>query len=280
MRIDLHTHSTASDGTDSPAGVMERAALASLDVIALTDHDTVAGWGEAVDAVHRTGVALVRGAEVSSSADGIPVHILSYLHDPADATLSALLESTRTLRVRRARAMVEALARDFPITWEDVAAQAADDETVGRPHMADALVAAGVFSDRDAAFVRVLNNSGPYYIHLDTPHPRDVVAAIRAAGGVPVMAHPLAAKRGRVVGDDVVADLVDHGLAALEAFHRDHDPAAVVHARVLAARLGIPVTGASDYHGAGKPNRLGENLTAPAVYEELIAQGRLEVVRP
>lgn len=280
VRIDLHTHSTASDGTDSPAQVLERAAAAAIDVVALTDHDSIAGWEEAAAAVEPTGVVLVRGAEVSASAGGIPVHILSYLHDPADRALAQLLEHTRTMRVRRGRAMVEGLARDFPITWEAVVALAGDAQTVGRPHMADALVAAGVFPDRDAAFVRVLHTSGPYHLPLEAPHPRDVVTAIRAAGGVPVMAHPLAAKRGRVVGDDVIADLVDHGLAALEAFHRDHDPAAVVHARTLAARLGIPVTGASDYHGAGKPNRLGENLTTEAVFEALVGQGRIEVLRP
>lgn len=280
VRIDPHTHSTASDGTDSPAAVLERAAAAGLDVVGLTDHDSVAGWGEAEAAVARTGVALLRGAEVSCSAGGIPVHVLSYLHDPRDAALTALLEATRTRRVGRGRQMVEALARDFPITWEDVIGFAGDERTVGRPHMADALVAAGVFPDRDDAFREVLHSSGPYHLHLEAPHPRDVVAAIRSAGGVPVMAHPFAATRGRVVGDDVVADMAEHGLAALEAFHRDHDPAAVVHARALAARLGILVTGASDYHGAGKPNRLGENLTTEAVFEEIVAQGSLEVVRP
>lgn len=280
MRIDLHTHSLASDGTDTPGGVLAQAARAGIDVVGLTDHDTIRGWEDAVAAVAATGVALVRGAEVSCSAGGIAVHLLSYLHDPADIALAELMEASRTLRMRRARAMVDALAADFPVTWDDVAAQAGDLSTVGRPHMADALVAAGVFPDRDHAFERVLHASGPYYIHLDAPHPRDVVVAIRAAGGVPVMAHPFAERRGRVVGDDVVADLVDHGLAALEADHRDHSDANRAHARALAIHLGVPVTGASDYHGTGKPNLIGENLTDEAVYEALIAQGTLEVVHP
>lgn len=280
MRIDLHTHSTFSDGTDMPAGVLENAAAAGLDVVALTDHDTTAGWDAAVAAVTRTGVALVRGAEISCSAQGIAVHMLSYLHDPAEPGLALLLADTRSMRVRRGRAMVEALARDYPVTWEGVVAVAGDEETVGRPHMADALIAAGIFPDRDAAFARVLHTRGPYYVPLDAPHPRDVVTAIRAAGGVPVMAHPLAVKRGRVVSDDVIVDLVDHGLAALEACHRDHAPVAVRHLRELAARLGVLVTGGSDYHGSGKPNRLGENLTTAEVFEQVAEQAALGVVYP
>lgn len=280
MRIDPHTHSLASDGTDTPAELLERAAVAGLDVVGLTDHDTVRGWEDACDAVAATGVALLRGAEISCSVDGISVHMLSYLHDPADIALDELMESSRTLRLRRARAMVEGLAADFPITWDDVAAQAGDLSTVGRPHMADALVAAGVFPDRGDAFATVLHAAGPYYIHLAAPHPRDVVQAIRAAGGVPVMAHPFAARRGRVVSDDVIVGLADHGLAALEADHRDHTGADREHARRLAARLGLLVTGASDYHGRGKPNLLGEHLTERAVFEEIVARGVLEVVWP
>ncbi len=280
VRIDPHTHSLASDGTDTPAELMARAAAVGLDVVGLTDHDTVRGWQEAEEAVAATGVALVRGTEVSCSVDGIAVHVLSLLHDPGDIALAELLESARTARLRRAQAMVEGLAADFPITWESVAAQAGDLSTVGRPHMADALVAAGVFPDRDHAFASVLHSSGPYYIHLEVPHPRDVVGAIRAAGGVPVMAHPFAARRGKVVSDAVVEDLAAHGLAALEADHRDHTGADRAHARALARRLGLLVTGASDYHGRGKPNQLGENLTAQEVFDEIVAHGTLGVVWP
>lgn len=279
MRIDLHAHTAVSDGTDTPTGLVHCAARAGLAVVAITDHDTVGGWDEAGRAIPGSGVALVRGAEISCSAEGISVHMLSYLHDPADAPLSTLLERTRTSRERRAHAMVAALAEDFPITWADVVAQAADAAAIGRPHMADALVAAGVFPDRSAAFQQVLHNRGPYHIPLEVPHPAVVVELIRGAGGVPVMAHPLAAARGRVVSDAVLGDLVDAGLAAFETDHRDHDPAARAHLRGLAARLGVLTTGSSDYHGKGKPNRIGENLTAPAVYETLMSQGRGEVLQ-
>ncbi len=280
MRIDPHTHSLASDGTDTPSEVLERAAAAGLDVVGLTDHDTVRGWEEASDAVAATGVALLRGAEISCSVDDIAVHMLSYLHDPTDIDLAELMEGSRTLRMRRAQAMVVALAEDFPITWDDVVAQAGDLSTVGRPHMADALVAAGVFPNRDRAFDQALHSAGPYYVHLAVPHPREVVEVILAAGGVPVMAHPLAARRGRVVGDDVIADLARHGLVGLEADHRDHTAQDRDHARALASQLGLLVTGSSDYHGRGKANVLGENLTTRAVFDEIVARGALEVLWP
>lgn len=279
MRIDLHTHTLYSDGTDTPTELVANARAVGLDAIALTDHDTMAGWAEAADAARGSGLALVRGTEVSTRAEGVSVHVLSYLHDPDDADLTALLTASRSAREIRARRMVEKLAIDLPITWESVLAQAENASAVGRPHMADALVAAGVVQDRTEAFDRILRDSGPYYVPIDVPDPRTAVGVIRAAGGVPVMAHPLAAARGRVVAERVIEEMVDAGLAGLEADHRDHDAAARARVRELAVRWGIPVTGSSDYHGSGKLNRLGENLTEPAVFDALVAQGRLEVIR-
>lgn len=278
MRIDLHTHSTFSDGTDTPAQLVAAARAAGLDVVGLMDHDTTAGWQEAAQAARAAGVRLVRGTEISTMWQGRSVHLLSLLQDPTEPGLAQLLHRNQTSRERRARQMVERLAADYPITWQDVAARAGNPQTVGRPHMADALVAAGVFPDRDAAFAGPLSGRGPYYVRLDVPDPVDAVAAVRAAGGVPVLAHPFAAVRGPVLPDDVVRAMAAAGLAALEADHRDHDPAARAHARALAAQLGLPVTGSSDYHGTGKPNRLGENLTAPEVFEALVAQGAVAVV--
>lgn len=277
MRIDLHAHSTRSDGTDTPSELMAAAREAGLDVVALADHDTDAGWDEAAAAVAETGVALVRAVEVTSSWEGGSHHILSYLHDPP--RLAPLLEENRQRRPRRARAMVERLAADFPITWEDVAAQAGDQSTIGRPHMADALVAAGVFPDRNATFDSALRRSGPYYVDIAVASPHEVVAAIVAAGGVAVLAHPFMAGLTPPLTDRVIAELVDAGLFALEADHRDHTPAERERARELAARLGVAVTGSSDYHGTGKPNRLGEGLTSPAVLETIEAAGHLPVLR-
>jgi predicted metal-dependent phosphoesterase TrpH len=282
--IDLHTHSSVSDGTDEPREVVEAAAAAGLAVVALTDHDTTTGWDDAVDAARRHGVALVRGTEVSTRVatpdGGISVHLLSYLHDPASPALADELERTRTSRLTRARRMTELLAQDYPISWDDVVAQTGDGATVGRPHLADALVALGVVTSRDEAFATMLHARAPYYVPHYAPDAAAAVRAVREAGGVPVMAHPGAGARGRVVSDETIAALADVGLRGLEVDHRDHDEATREHLRGLASELGLLVTGSSDYHGRGKANRLGENTTAPQVLEAIEDEGALPVVRP
>ncbi len=280
VRIDLHTHSRVSDGTSAPADLLAEAATAGLDVVALTDHDTTAGWDEAAAAVPETGVGLLRGAEISCTAGGISVHLLSYLHDPDDAPLATELERSRTSRDGRARAIVDRLSGDFDLTWEDVAAQAADGATLGRPHIADALVAAGVVPDRSAAFTSILAPSSRYYVRYHAPDAVEAVRLVRSAGGVPVFAHPRASARGRIVADAVVREMADAGLAGLEVDHRDHTDADRARLRALAGELGLFVTGASDYHGVGKPNRLGEETSSEAVLEAIEAAGSLEVLLP
>jgi 3',5'-nucleoside bisphosphate phosphatase len=281
VRIDLHVHSTASDGTSPPAAVMAEAAAAGLDVVALTDHDTTAGWPQAAAAVPAVGVALVPGVEISCQAGGISVHLLSYLHDRAEPTLAAEMERTRTDRLSRARRMVALIARDYPLTWEQVASRVEPGATVGRPHIADAMVAAGLVKDRDEAFATVLHSRSPYFVRHYAPDAVDAVRLVRGAGGVPVMAHPLAGRRGRVVSDAVIAEMAVAGLAGLEVDHRDHTPDERAHLRGLVADLGLFMTGASDYHGGGKINRLGENTTDPAVLEIIQAEGGGgQVVRP
>ena len=281
VRIDLHTHSSASDGTDTPAQVVRDARAAGLDVVALTDHDTTVGWDEAAHEVQRSGIALVRGTEVSALAGRVSVHLLSYLQDPTATALADVLARTRDSREHRAERMVARLAAGgVPVTWADVLLQARDAVAVGRPHIADALVELGVVPDRSAAFVELLAANGPYYVGYAAPDAADAVRAILAAGGVPVFAHPGADGRGRVVADDVIEELAAAGLVALEADHRDHSPSQRERLRALADRLGLLVTGSSDYHGAGKPNVLGENLTAPAVLAAIEERGTTPVVRP
>ena len=280
MLIDLHAHSNASDGTDTPAGVVAAARRAGLGVVALTDHDTTAGWAPATDSAHRHGIDLVLGTEVSARASGISIHLLSYLQDPTHPALTAELDRTREARVHRAQAIVELLARDVPITWEDVLAQSPDAVVVGRPHIADALVARGVVPDRDAAFARLLRSDGRYHVPHYAPAGADAVRAIRASGGVPVFAHPGADARGQVVPDRVFDQLAAAGLAGLEVHHRDHTPAQRERLTAIAERLGLLITGSSDYHGAGKLNRLGENLTDPDVLAAIEDQGTTKVVRP
>jgi predicted metal-dependent phosphoesterase TrpH len=281
VRIDLHVHSTASDGTQPPAAVLAEAAATGLDVVALTDHDTTAGWAEASGAARREGIAFVPGAEISCQVDGVSVHLLSYLHDPAEPELAAEMERTRTDRLTRARRMVDLIALDYPLTWEEVAARVEPGATVGRPHIADAMVVKGLVADRDEAFATVLHSRSRYHVRHYAPDAGRAVRLVRRAGGVPVMAHPLAARRGLVVSDAVIAGLAAAGLAGLEVDHRDHDAVAREHLRGLAAELGLLTTGASDYHGTGKVNRIGENLTDEGTFARIEAAARgARVVRP
>ena len=281
MRIDLHTHSTASDGTQSPAEVMASAAETGLDVVGLTDHDTTAGWDQAAVAAEQLGIALVRGIEISCNDKGISIHLLGYLHDPTAPGLLEELEHSRQSRETRAQRIVERISQDLPLDWDDVLEQIEPGATIGRPHIADAMVAKGIVDSRDDAFRDYLYGGSPYYA---THYAADAVKAVRlvvAAGGVAVMAHPLASKRGRVVDDSVIEAMADAGMAGLEVHHRDHNPDQVRHGLDLAASLNLFVTGSSDYHGAGKVNLLGENTTDPIVLQQIedLATG-IPVLRP
>ncbi len=282
IRIDPHTHSACSDGTDAPAQLMRAARRVGLDVVGLTDHDTLAGWDEAAAEVPHTGVALMRGVEISCSSAGITAHLLGYMPDPQDPGLQATFAHTRESRLTRARRIVENLSADYPITWEMVQRFApADGGPVGRPHIADALVAIGAFPDRSAAFVTALHPAGPYYVHHWAPDPVDAVRLVRAAGGVPVLAHPRAAQRQRrMISEDTIAQMAQAGLFGLERDHRDQSAAEREEVDRIARRLGLQETGSSDYHGTGKPNLLGENLTSEYVYRAIEDEARLEVVRP
>lgn len=281
MVIDLHSHTLASDGTQRPAELVAEAADRGIAVLGLTDHDSTAGWHEAAAAAVERGVVLVPGIEVSCRHEGISIHLLGYLHDPAHPALRAALETARVSRESRARRIVEALGRDMPLSVADVDRFVTPGATVGRPHIADAMVAKGLVPDRDTAFRDYLYSGSPYYARYQAVDVMDAVRLVRSAGGVAVMAHPFAASRGRVVDDDVIAEMADHGLAGLEAFHPDHDDSQTRHTLDLARGLGLFVTGSSDYHGAGKTTRLGQHQTAPDVLAEIESRGHgSDVVRP
>ncbi|QDY90553.1 PHP domain-containing protein [Arthrobacter sp. UKPF54-2] len=266
MRIDLHAHSNVSDGTQAPAEVIASAAGAGLDVVALTDHDSTDGWAEAAAAARELAVALVPGMEISCrTREGISVHLLSYLHDPAHPGLVEEITKSKDARFTRAERMVSLLAEDYPLSWDDVIHHVAPGATLGRPHIADALVAAGVVEDRSEAFESILTSRSRYWVQHYAPDPAYAVELVRDAGGVPVFAHPVASSRGRIVGDRTYREMIDAGLAGLEIDHRDNPEEGRIFLRRLAERHGLLVTGSSDYHGAGKPNLLGENLTAPEV---------------
>ncbi|MFF4379350.1 PHP domain-containing protein [Kitasatospora sp. NPDC001547] len=277
MRIDLHAHSNASDGTDTPAELVAAAVAADLDVVALTDHDTVAGHAEAAAAVRAlpagSRLTVVPGAELSCVVDDISMHLLAYLFDPEEPEFARERDLVRNDRFRRGRAVVERCRElGAEITWEQVQ-RIAGTGSVGRPHIASALVEAGVVATVSDAFTADwLANGGRADVRKHETDPVAAVRLVRAAGGVPVFAHPGAVKRGRTVSDQVIADLAEAGLAALEVDHTDHDEETRARLRGLAGELGLLVTGSSDYHGSRKTVRLGEHTTDPEVYGALLAQ--------
>jgi hypothetical protein len=198
--IDLHTHTTASDGTDSPSELINKALSAGIQTLAITDHDSTSGWSEAIAAL-RPPMSLVLGAEISTlTLDGISVHILGLLFDGEDIDLQAMLADSRDTRIPRMRKMVELMAADgITITMEDVIAATPLGATLGRPHLADALVRNKVVATRDEAFVDLLNNGSKYYVTHAAPTPEDAISQIRAAGGVAVIAHPFSSRRGEII---------------------------------------------------------------------------------
>ncbi|MFE7285131.1 PHP domain-containing protein [Streptomyces noursei] len=270
MRIDLHTHSTASDGTDTPAELVRHAAAAGLDVVALTDHDTVRGHAEARAALPE-GLTLVTGAELSCRLDGVSLHMLAYLFDPDEPELARERELVRDDRLPRARAMVGKLRElGVPIAWEQVA-RIAGDGAVGRPHIATALVELGVVDSVSDAFTSAwLANDGRAYVEKHELDPFDAIRLVKAAGGVTVFAHPLAVKRGTCVPESAIAALATAGLDGIEVDHMDHDVATRARLRGLAADVGLLTTGSSDYHGSRKTCRLGDFTTDPEIYGEIV----------
>lgn len=270
---DLHMHSSVSDGTDTPAALIRQAAAAGLGTVALTDHDQTAGWADAATAASEVGITFIPGMELSTRSDHGSVHLLAYLFDPTDAALLAETTRIRESRLHRAERMVSRIGADYDLTWQDVLAQTAPGATVGRPHIADALVARGHAQTRSAAFAGILHAGGGYYEPHYAPDPLTAVRLVRAAGGVPVLAHPGTRGRGRVVSEERLAPVARAGLFGLEIEHRENTPDGKERLYQLAAIFGLAVTGSSDFHGIGKPNRLGENTTDDAVVAEIIAQG-------
>jgi predicted metal-dependent phosphoesterase TrpH len=299
VRIDLHVHSNASDGTDPPAEVIRRARAAGLDVLALTDHDTQAGLAPARAALASgltsvpnltpapdltpvpdptpvpgltlaSGLTLVPGMELSCQLDGRSVHLLCYLFDPADAALAAETERIRDDRTYRAREMVTRLRElGAPVTWAQVA-RIAGDAVIGRPHIARALAAAGVVpSPADAFTADWIADGGRAFVGRYALGLGRAIGLVRAAGGVPVVAHPRSP--GYEIPDEVIVTLADAGLAGIEVFHADHDEAARARLTGLARSLHLISTGGSDDHGSFNDHGLGTQTTPPEEYDRLLA---------
>ncbi len=273
MRIDLHTHSSRSDGTDTPADLVRAASAAGLDVVALTDHDTAVGWGEAQQVADAVGVELVPGIEVSCKHRGSGVHLLAYWPDPTHPGLVRLLDAVVEGRDQRVPRMVELLrGLGHDVTVEEVLDQAAGARAVGRPHVADVLVGKGIVADRDEAFARFLRSGGPAYVDRPAAPLEETVRVVADAGGVSVVAHPWGRGSADVMRAEDLAALQAAGLSGVEVDHEDHDEQQRAALRGLARDLGLVVTGSSDHHGTGKVGHdLGCNLTAPEEYARLRA---------
>lgn len=270
---DLHTHSSVSDGTETPARLIRSAVGAGLGTVALTDHDSTAGWTEAGEAARDAGITLIPGMEFSTRLGYRSIHLLAYLFDPANGDLVAEMARIREARLVRAERIVQNLSRDYALTWDDVVAQTTEGSTIGRPHIADALVARGHVPTRSEAFASILHPSRGYFLPHYAPEPETAVRLVVAAGGVPVIAHPATRGRGLVVSEEDVADLAKAGLAGLEIDHRENTDEGKETIARLAERHGLLLTGSSDYHGTGKPNRLGENTTPDEVVAAIIERG-------
>ena len=271
--IDLHTHTTCSDGTDRPRDLVNKAIVQGLDVLGISDHDTTSGWEEATQAL-RGSLKLALGAEISClTTDGISVHMLGMLFDPNHKEMQTVLEETRDGRLPRMRKMIEKMrAEGMDISIADVEKAMPVGATMGRPHLADALVAKKIVKSRDEAFVDLLHNDSRFYVSHAAPTPVEAIALIRRAGGVAVIAHPFASHRGQVLKPDDFADLVAAGLNGIEVDHRDQNPDERAMLNVIARELDLVVTGSSDYHGTGKMNQLAENHTSREQWEKLESQ--------
>ena len=285
LRIDLHTHTTVSDGSDTPAQLVENAVAARLDVIGLTDHDTTAGWEEALHTAQKLGVGVVPGIELSAQilddtgrTPPLSVHVLGYLVDPNNEVLVKELEKIRSHRDDRLRLMVDRLADDLDISWAEVAAGIGDGATPGRPHIASVLVKKGIVNDVSEAFEHYLASHGPYHVPHYAPRLTRALEVITEAGGVAVLAHPLSGgRRFAVEGVEDGERLTEHlatlqqqGLAGVEVHHRENAPHHLDTLIQAATSLGLIQTGSSDYHGDKKPNTLGEHLTDPVEFHKIL----------
>jgi predicted metal-dependent phosphoesterase TrpH len=270
VRADLHSHSSVSDGTEPPAVVIRRAAEAGLDVIALTDHDTIAGHREAASALP-AGFTLLPGTELSCRMDGHSVHMLAYLFDPENDALAGEMAEIRESRLIRARAMVDQLAGlGVPVTWEQVSEIAAGG-VVGRPHIARAMIDAGVVSSLDEAFTpEWIGPGGRAHVARYALDPVKAIKLVRAAGGVTVLAHARGAGRGWQIPDEVIRELAAAGLTGIEVSHPQHTQEERARLSELAAALGLAASGGSDDHGSLTGYRVGSEVAPDGGYETLI----------
>jgi predicted metal-dependent phosphoesterase TrpH len=290
MKIDLHSHSTHSDGKETVQQIFQYAAEAGLDVLALTDHDTTAGWDEARVEAAKHGITFVPGIEITTKHHDVSVHMLAYLPDPNYAPLIERLDEVRNSRETRIERYVENLQADYPgLTMDGVRATLAEEgKSLGRPHIADALVALGVFPDRTPAFDGPLHKSSRHFVPSEGLETIEAIQLIRAAGGVPVMAHPMA-RSGKDKSQELVitdkhrerfVEVIEAGLGGFEVDHVEVGSVAKNWLVSLAEEFDLVMTGSSDYHGLlGKPNRLGDHTTSLEMLKRIESQATGSVIQ-
>lgn len=273
---DLHCHTVYSDGTATPEDLIIQAKSLGLQGVAITDHDTTAGWADFRSAAAAANMPVLFGSEITAEDSGVFVHMLAYQYNPNDSLIVNMFALTRQRRFERTKRMVERMSRDFPITWDDVLAQAklGDLTTIGRPHIADALVQAGVCKTRSEAFAGPVSPQSEYYIPTPSPNVLNVIEAVKHAGGVVFIAHPADPSRNRVLLSDAqIISFANAGLDGLEVYHRGNSKNQRQCLLALAKKCDLLVTGGSDWHGSGKPNRLGEEITSREVVSEILLRG-------
>ena len=277
---DLHCHSSFSDGTCSPAELVEKAAQIGLSGVAITDHDTTAGWQQAAAAAQKLNFPLIRGTEITSHFGRVSVHILAWLYDPQNEAICALFDNLTKMRKERILLMTDKISKDYPIDREAVFAcmKSGDETTPGRPHIADALVAAGVCENRSQAFASIISPKSPYYVPASSPDAVQVIKAVKNACGAVGIAHSGAiCSRGPVLSEEQIEELADAGLDALEIFHRDNPEEQRIRLKKIAGRLNLLATAGSDWHGKGKINRMGENASDSETVREIVKRSFLTV---
>ena len=272
MKIDLHIHTTYSDGTFSPEMVVDTAVDCGLDVIALTDHDNVLSHKVAGDYIKKNNIKLeiLPGVEINTIYKGYEVHILGYFMDTNNHDFQNLMKAQQEARVKQTREIIELLNKKagIKIKFEDIKALVAEGGSIGRPNIARAITNAGGVNNVMEAYAKYINDESNVYVQRKTVSPHDACEIMYDAGGIPVFAHPIDVE----ISDELTKELVSYGLRGIEAYHRKHSPAMIEHYSSLAEKYGLIITGGSDFH-APSVNRgsilMGKNFVPAWVYDEL-----------
>lgn len=275
VKIDLHIHSTYSDGVLSPEELIKLAVSLNLDAIAITDHDNVLGYQKALDYIKTNDINLeiLPGVEVNTLFKGEEVHILGYFMDLEDKNFKEMLKRQQNARIVQTKEIIKLLNRQekINIKYEDVKKLTVENGSIGRPHLAKAIISSGLTGNLSETYSKYINDKSPTYTQRKTVTPHEAVETIYDAGGIPVIAHPCDIENP----EKIIPDLMNYGLRGIEAYHRKHSPAMVEYFSSLAEKLGLIVTGGSDFHSPSLINGqilMGKNFIPDKIYDELLKE--------